>query len=306
MMTAPSLRVGRLGGRATVRQEIALPNTLDDRTWTTLVQRIQSQRCLPFLGAGASYPALPLGSQIATDWAREYGYPLADSENLTEVAQFLAVQFDPLFPKIKVLELIARGALPDATDADEPHACLASLPLPIYLTTNYDGFLTHALKSPPRFKDAKRELCRWNEALASEPSIFDAGFEPSVANPVVYHLHGHTIPESLVLTEDDYLNFLASIARNQQLLPTPVQTALDRSTCLFIGYRLKDWNFRVLFQALRPRLRYTNVAVLKPSGDSERARHEQEYLERYYANLDLQVYWGTAREFCADLRARMR
>ena len=118
---------------------------------------------------------------------------------------------------------------------------------------------------------------------------------PTPANPVVYHLHGHTLPDSLVLTEDDYLSFLANIARNPKLLPGPIQRALDRSTCLFIGYRLADWNFRVLFQGLRPRLKFLNIAILKPSDDSERAREQRDYLNSYYASMDLQVYWGTAK-----------
>jgi hypothetical protein len=76
-----------------------MSETLKDDTWTILLERIANQRCVPFLGAGASYPALPLGSKIATDWAQEYNYPGDNPTNLVEVAQFLAIQFDPAFPK---------------------------------------------------------------------------------------------------------------------------------------------------------------------------------------------------------------
>ena len=30
------------------------------------------------------------------------------------------------------------------------------------------------------------------------------------------------------------------------------------------------------------------------------------YLERYYDQIGLRVYWGTAREFCGELRRRSR
>jgi hypothetical protein len=84
-----------------------------------------------------------------------------------------------------------------------------------------------------------------------------------------------------------------------------IRNALSRSTCLFIGYRLADWNFRVLFQGLRAHtMAGTSIAVLKPSGDDDQARRQREYLERYYANMKLTVYWGTAREFAAELRQR--
>jgi hypothetical protein len=150
----------------------------------------------------------------------------------------------------------------------------------------------------------RREVCRWNDYLAQEESVFDGDFSPTPANPVVFHFHGHTKPESLVITEDDYLSFLANIARNTKLLPIPIQKALDRSTCLFIGYRLADWNFRVLFEGLRPRLKFLNIAVLKPSDDSNHAKAQRDYLEKYYASMNLQVYWGTANQFTRELRQR--
>jgi hypothetical protein len=288
--------------RADLADEESMPETLSDKTWEILLGRIKERRCTPFLGAGACFGSLPLGAEIAKRWAGDYGYPFTNPESLIEVAQYLAIKFDPLFPKEQILQQFADVKSPDFNEPDEPHALLADLPLPVYMTTNYDDFMTRALKH--RHRDARRELCRWNESLDGEESVFDTDFTPTPANPVVFHLHGHTLPESLVLTEDDYLSFLASIARNAKLLPVPIQKALDRSTCLFIGYRLADWNFRVLFQGLRQRLKYLNIAVLYPSEDSDRAREQRDYLNSYYASMDLQVYWGTARQFAGELRAR--
>lgn len=279
-----------------------MSESLKDDTWTILLERIANQRCVPFLGAGASFPALPLGAKIATDWAQEYNYPGDNPTNLVEVAQFLAVQFDPAFPKEKILKQLEGATPPDFNVPDEPHALLADLPLPIYLTTNYDDFMVRALKS--RYRDPRREFCRWNSLIEDEPSVFDQDFTPTVANPVVFHVHGHTLTESIVLTEDDYLYFLAGLG-NEKLLPRPIKLALSRSTCVFIGYRLADWNFRVLFQGLRAQsMAGTSIAVLKPPGDDELARRQRAYLERYYANMKLSVYWGTAREFAAELRER--
>jgi hypothetical protein len=273
---------------------------LEETTWSILLDRINKKRCLPFLGAGASFPALPLASTIAADWAREYNYPGDNPKNLVEVAQFLAVQFDPLMPKEKILKQLDGVVPPDFNAADEPHGLLADLPLPIYLTSNYDDFMGQALKS--RHRDAHRELCRWNPQIENAPSAFENGqFEPTVANPVVFHLHGHTIPEAIVLTEDDYLCFLSSLS-DSHLLPVRIRMALVKSTCLFIGYRLADWNFRVIFQGVRSLT--SSIAVLKPPGDDELARRQREYLDKYYANMKLEVYWGTAREFAAELRER--
>src|SRR5262245_12779966 len=118
-----------------------MSETLSEETWLTLLERIKSGRCTPFLGAGASFPALPLGSTIAAEWAREHNYPGDNPKNLIEVAQFLAIQVDPIYPKERILQRLAGAKRPDFDAADEPHALLAELPLPIYLTTNYDDFM---------------------------------------------------------------------------------------------------------------------------------------------------------------------
>ena len=65
---------------------------LEERDWELLLRRIKNGKCTPFLGAGACYGVLPLGSDIARKWAQEYHYPLHDSNDLARVAQFLAVQ----------------------------------------------------------------------------------------------------------------------------------------------------------------------------------------------------------------------
>ena len=138
----------------------------------------------------------------------------------------------------------------------------------------------------------------------------EPNYRPTPANPIVFHLHGHTDPASLVLTEDDYLEFLAGM-HDLGLLPGPIRSMLMQlsTSMLFIGYRLADWNIRVLLQSLRKQLnKNLSVAVLVPPGGGSDAERQkvQDYLDRYYALMDLRVYWGTAREFAADLRRRWR
>jgi hypothetical protein len=285
-----------------------MPNSLEERDWTLLLRRIKAGKCTPFLGAGACAGILPFGYDIAEQWAEKYDYPLEDCRDLARVAQFLAVQYDPMFPKEEILDQFFKNvAPPDFTEPDEPHGVLADLPLQVYMTTNYDDFMVQALKS--QNKDPKRELCQWNELVKGQPSIFESelGFRPTPANPVVFHLHGHNeMPESLVLTEDDYLDFLVNISRERDLLPPRIQEALTGASLLFIGYSLADWSFRVLFRGLitstEPSLRRISVIVQLPP-PSTRA---QEYLYKYFNRIDVRVYWGTGRDFVAELQRRWR
>ena len=112
------------------------------------------------------------------------------------------------------------------------------------------------------------------------------------------------MPESLVLTEDDYLDFLVNISSDQALLPLRIQRALTGASLLFIGYRLADWSFRVLYRGLissmEASLRRISVAVQLPPEDQD----VQNYLAEYFGNINVKVYWGTARDFSAELRER--
>jgi hypothetical protein len=179
----------------------------------------------------------------------------------------------------------------------------------VYLTTNYDDFMAQALKS--RNKSPRTEYCRWNSLLTKDPSVFEqpAGWHPTPANPLVYHLHGfHQKAESLVLTEDDYLDFLVSISRDQNLLPARIQEALTGASLLFVGYRLADWDFRVIFRGLVTKLdsslRRISVAVQLPPPSSDAELSAQKYLTEYFDDLHVRVYWGSAAEFVVELRDR--
>ena len=137
---------------------------MEDDHWEILLERIREQKCTPFLGAGAAAGTLPLGSEIAEGWSREHDYPLEDPHDLARVAQFLAVKLDAMAPKEKIRRLLADAGTPDFAEAGEPHAVLAALALPLYLTTNFDGFMTAALaraaRSRGRSSAAGTNACR--------------------------------------------------------------------------------------------------------------------------------------------------
>ena len=153
----------------------------------------------------------------------------------------------------------------------------------------------------------------WNKYIDEQESVFDAesDYEPTPDDPVVFHLHGHdAVPESLVLAEGDYLDFLVNVSRDPELIPARIQRALAGTSLLFIGYSLGDWSFRVVFQGVvqstESSLRRLSVTVqLPPHNSGSPAREKaQEYLDEYYGQMDIRVYWGTAAEFAAELRRR--
>lgn len=282
---------------------------MNDRNWNVLLSRIESGQCTPFLGAGISHPVLPLGGQIAEEWATEHKYPLPDKRDLARVAQYLAIhEEDPMWPKQLIQDRFKQAGKPNFSDPDEPHMALARLPLPLFITTNYDNFMVQALRECR--KDPRQEVCLWNNSPTLQyedtPLRSDPTLHPSPANPIVFHLHGRLdVLDSFVLTEDDYLEFLVAVSEKREtLLPHQIRMAVAGTTLLFIGYALHDWDFRVLHRGLvrgNPSLRRASVTVqMKESGAA------QEYLERYFRESRVSVYWGDAKSFAEELTERWR
>jgi hypothetical protein len=99
------------------------------------------------------------------------------------------------------------------------------------------------------------------------------------------------------------------VTKNDELIPPVVRRSLVDAALLFLGFRLDDWNFRVLFRSImrregdRRRRRYANVAAqINPEEgrllDVERA---SKYLERYFQGANISIYWGSAEDFVRDL-----
>jgi hypothetical protein len=287
--------------------------------WEMLIEDIRDAQCTPFLGAGAGYGVLPLGGGLAQRLADEFKYPMEDSNDLARVTQFIALTYgDGTFPKRRVKAIIEACGTPNFGASDEPHSILAAFRLPLYITTNYDDFMVRALTE--RRKEPAQEVCRWNSQLKKDPSPLykSRGFSNTVARPLVFHLHGHVGEvSSMVLTEDDYVDFLVNVASDPGIIPRRIEKALTETSLLFIGYRLADLNFRVVLRSLSRFLgsgqRRRNFAVmLPPAGEGKKgkgqdaaARRSQEgYLTRYYDQLNVAVYWGTAQAFFQELYQR--
>lgn len=278
----------------------------DDPHWTQLLRSIRSGHCTPFLGAAASHPPLPLAKDLSAEWADAYGYPLADRADLAKVADFIAVKTgSSMFPKDELITSFTRT--PYTPAPDDPHAVLASLPIPVYLTTNYDGFMYEALQRAD--KEPSMELCRWNATLSERdwPSrLDDPDFEPDADHPIVYHLHGILpVRHSLVLTEEDYLEFLVNLSLNKAVVPTRILESLGEGSLLFLGYGLQDFTFRVILRGLmrgiEGSLRDLSVTVQLPYEDAAAMEYLSDY---YFQKRRVIVYWGDLRAFVGELRDR--
>lgn len=205
-----------------------------------------------------------------------------------------------------------------ARDEFEPHKILAQLPVKVYITANVDELLETALRAAG--KEPATMVCPWREfSEETDPGMYarDDDFDPSPERPLVNHLFGLlSQPESLVLTEDDTFEFLIGITRHIKNIPSQVGRALTDSALLFLGFQTEEWSFRVLLQALLAKegnnllRRHAHIAAQIEPEESRllnpgRARR---YLETYFSrgsDIEINIYWGTAREFMKELAPRL-
>lgn len=294
----------------------AQPGGWSDDDWEGLLYAIKYKQCTPFLGAGACAGILPLGGSIAEEWADEYDYPFEDRSNLVRVSQYVSVQRGPRTPKYKLLELFQGKGPPDYRDPTEAHRVVADLDLPIYITTNYDNFMTQALVRQQPKRTPHQVSCKWYLASRLRSTDLALGFDPTPDDPLVFHLHGSLENvESMVLTEDDYLDFLMRISEMRELIPPRVEEAFASSSLLFLGYSLEDMNFKVLFRKLASYMqinqseRHVSVQLAPRPYESveeqlARAERQRLYLERRFGLQKVKIRWGTCQEFAAELRER--
>jgi hypothetical protein len=299
---------------------------MTDADWLTLVDALRSGRCTPFIGAGACHRSLPLGHELADElaeqWEKESRFPCPlprdhrGLRRLDQVAQFVAVRLGSSYVQNFIARRIRAAPPPDNGDPLEPHRYFAQFNFPLYLTTNYDSFMVDALRYAG--KNPQQEFARWpSHLLASVCSRYDdSSYQPTVAEPVVFHLHGCVGMEdgigALVISEDDYLDFLVNLAKGTPVAPHPaiVPLRIERAICmnslLFVGYSLNDVNLRVvlrgIFSKMSPSHQPKSVAVqLPPDGNPE----YQGYLEQYFDRLKVMIFWGTIEEFIRALESRL-
>lgn len=313
--------------------------------WPALIRSIKRGQVTPILGPGLFEPILGSMREIAQRWAETYHYPLAphERESLPQVAQYLAVNQDRGFPYDELDEYMQKALqsrfadnlpaelrqgyvdldrLIDAVgrerrekDPMDPYKVLAEMPLPIYITTSFNNLMASALQEAG--KDPQVILCPWNEYIEQAESIYDRepDYFPTPERPLIYHLFGRlNEPDSVVLTEDDYFDFLIGVTSNNKLIPPAVRRALTDTALLFLGFQLDDWNFRVLFRSIISRQgggrrdRYAHIAAqIEPEEgrtlEPERARR---YLENYFSKgADISIYWGSSADFFKELQNQL-
>jgi hypothetical protein len=219
---------------------------------------VREGRCILFLGAGVhapppvesrfAYPEAsrpPLGSALSEALASacriEERFPHEDPRNLQRVALFYEIDRSRGQLVDQIRQAVHVGKQPSPV-----LRALADMDFARVITTNYDQLFEVALRAAGK----QPRVSVYTPRL--EPTR-DYG-NPTADSPVVFKIHGDVdSPETVVVTDEDYIQFVLRMSSKEPFDPVPLKLKADLTewTTLFIGYSLLDYNLRLLFKALR-------------------------------------------------------
>lgn len=222
-------------------------------------------------------------------------------------------QDDDIIGSLDAVISVVGVAVRKSADND-PYAVLASYKLPVYVTTDPSSLLVDALTEQgahPRVR-----VLRWNEAAKAcdENYLSNVGVDvPNRAtseHPVVLKLFGDlSAPKSLVMTEDQFFDYMSNSA-SKEVVPPMISARLVDTALMFLGFQADSWEFRVLFRsllllegmAMSIDHRHFSVQV-DPNGTLDRGSARR-YIERYLqskSRATLSQYWGDVGIFIDQL-----
>jgi hypothetical protein len=231
------------------------------------------------------------------------GNPFAGLEHLTEGR-------DPL-PAIH-----EAGRRLRMSDPSEPYWVASALDTPVFFTTGWTDLLQNAMRA--RGKEPRTMIYPWYRGAEwrdIESRDLRQWPPPTVESPWVCHLFGRLdVHRSLVLTEDDYFTWLISWSKRTKM-PTRLSAltaALVSRPLLFVGFHLRDWDFKVLLRSifglggaeLVGESRHVGVQLGTDSDEFLEPQAVQQYLETYLNKSEIDVFWSDTREFFHQLRTK--
>lgn len=295
-----------------------------------ILGKLKNSKVIPFLGAGASLGGrqpgatwtsgagnfLPTAGELAGHLADTTQFPAGETQDLTKVAQYYSVVGGREALNEELHNIFNCDYQPGPL-----HTFLADVPAPLLIvTTNYDDLIERALdQRNSQLGNAARPydvVIHTTEVTSGDRLLWwpYGATEPREVNPnkldleleertVIYKMHGavdrrEPSRDQYVITEDDYIDFLARMTKNKAI-PAIFAEAFQTRHFLFLGYGLNDWNLRVVLNRIERDLR-------RPKGIKSWAiQYKPKPIEaRFWQERGVEVYDQLLDEFVKRITSR--
>ena len=196
------------------------------------VEAIHNQNAAVFAGAGLSIPSGMVDwKNLLRSIAKDIGLDVDKEDDLISLAQF---HVNERGGRHRINQAMI-NEFSDRASLTENHRLLASLPIRIYWTTNYDNLIEESLRNTDKKPDVKATV----ENIATTVPRRDA---------VVYKMHGDiSLPDKAIVTKDDYEKYETT----HHLFSLALQGDLVSKTFLFIGFSFSDPNLNYILSRIR-------------------------------------------------------
>ena len=232
---------------------------MKERHWNSLIASLRHGQCVLVLGPEIPVQVAPGAHGIDSEsgsfgqaFARVLAAELEDDNRRVTSTSLAAVaqQYEDSegFGANALRAAAERFYGSEAFAPSDVHTTLAALPFTMIVSTCQDPLLERALLLADKTPIIKRYHFRGDRR--ENPEFVIPG---SPQAPVVFHLFGDARePPSLVLSENDILDFLISVVSERPPLPNSLLRALKRvgQSFLFVGFGITHWDLRVLLKVL--------------------------------------------------------
>jgi hypothetical protein len=313
--------------------------------WNSICNFVRKGECVPILGPDVAEHIFGLTKTLAAEIAEAENFPLEsrDQYDLAKVAQYLTIHDSPQYAKDRIKdaygarldkagERILQKSSDDMQTADlydaiaaqaapcDPLRIVAGLNAGVFINASNDVLFESYLREAEVGGKPKQPVplvAEWRDERFNEQAAQQFMGDPAPDRPYVYYVFGKRKdepgkPPTWVLTEDDFFDYLIRTTRFK-LMPGVVSDALVTGSLLFLGFPLDDWKFRVLFRLILAKggsqllsgFNHVGVQVDPSETTLANARMARRYLQSYFKNSKIDIYWGTAADFLRDLKAQL-
>ena len=293
--------------------------SLTNDQWNDICDAIQQNECVLLLGPNAAtYNGEPLSQLLAKRMARslqrEYGVAPTDCPaKLFELVKMYQSKCGDRTNALEKIGRMFRSFYEEFVPMDIPiYRLLAELPLRYIINTSPDDLAAQALVQKDRvphfffyhfFKPEHNSTA--NAKAVDLDQVID------IDRPLLYNLTGHySQPDSLVLTDDDRLQFVEKVLQtdkgglppNLAFYYTNKPRFRMRKTYLFVGFDFNEWHLRLLMHLLRRSQEHLPQTFTLQNADD---LHSE--IRFFYDNSFNMVFAGNQSEsFLAELGGRLK
>jgi len=275
-----------------------------DEDWETLNYAIQRKNCILMLGPGAAIDVVKKQPRLLTEILAEQ---LAENINpetkkkinlsdLAQVSQYYCIQKGRHSLEVRVRTFFNEKSSLSST----LHRNLADIDFYFTITTTPDNMFYEALKNK-----GKEPIIDFYNFRGDIPVNVTMG---TVENPLLYYLYGTVEePRSLLITENDLLDFLVALISRKPSLPDNIRSELqdENKSFLFLGFGFRHWYLRILLHVLQGGRKKGSPSVAMEKFTLENPT-ELERIIFFFQNSDCKVhiYNDELNHFVEELQKR--